>query len=188
MSRRSTKPEPGIMIFMGIIMIIMALIFFVTGSNAQKMHKRCTQSTNGTVQTVTRQMKTSQSGKYSRSTYYVYLTAYTFDVNGKAYSGSSTLSSGEKVDIGTSIKVYYNPSAPSDEHYTTYDDSGKGSMICSVLLTLFGVVFIVIGIRNTASRKGMKSVPEMAACAVITSINGQKYNYGQYDDHNDFYR
>ncbi|SEK44659.1 DUF3592 domain-containing protein [Ruminococcus albus] len=183
MARRNTQSSPGFMIFIGIVMVVMSMVIFTTGNNTKKMHKRCTQSTNnGIVQSVTKQRRTRKTGKHSRTTYYVYPTSYTFDVEGKAYSGSSTLSSGQRVDVGTRITVYYNPSNPAADHYTRYDDTGTGGMVASVFVGLIGVILFVSGIKTKASRRNIGGVRGMAAGAVLSGMNGNNnYNYNTYN-------
>ena len=185
MARRNTKTSPGFNIFIGIVMILAALILFVTGSNTKKMHKRCTQSTNGIVQSVRQERRTRKSGK-RRTTYYVYVTGYEFEVDNQPIHGSSTLQSGQRLSEGASLLVYYNPSKPNIEHYTRYDDSGTGSVVCSIFIGLMGVLFFVSGVKTKAARKNIVGVREMAAGTVLSGMNGN-YNYNNYNNNYNTY-
>ena len=184
MARRNTQASPGFMIFIGIVMVVMSMVIFTTGNNTKKMHKRCTQSTNGIVQSVTRQRRTRKSGKHRRTTYYVYLTGYEFEVNSKPIHGSSTLQSGERLSEGANLTVYYNPSDPDNDHYTRYDDTGTGGMVASVFVGLTGVILFVSGIKTKASRRSMGGVRGMAAGAVLSGMNGNNNYNSNYNNYN----
>ena len=169
--RRNTKSSPGFTIFFGLIWVIVAIVIFSVSNKTNNMRKRCTQSTTGVVQSVRSERRTRKSGKHHRTTYYVYVTGYEFEANGKEYSGSSTLSASERLDTGATLKVTYNPSNPAKDHYSNYDNSGTGGMVVSGFLGVIGIIVVISGFAQKA-RQGGSGFSRAAArdCAILGEL------------------
>lgn len=184
MSRRSSREmSPGAAIFFGIVMVVIAVVMFRIGSTTKNMHKRCTQATNGVVQSVREERRTRKSGKHSRRvTYYVYVTQYEFDVDGKEYTGKSTLSSSERLSVGATLNVHYNSADPAKDHYTDYDDNGTGGIFFAVFMGLFGLVFTSAGIKKKLT--GGVGVRQAVVGAALASSNNNNFSNSYNNNYN----
>ena len=193
MSRRSSREmSPGAAIFFGIVMVVIAVVMFRIGSTTKNMHKRCTQATNGVVQSVREERRTRKSGKHSRTrksgkhsrrvTYYVYVTQYEFDVDGKEYTGKSTLSSSERLSVGATLNVHYNSADPAKDHYTDYDDNGTGGIFFAVFMGLFGLVFTSAGIKKKLT--GGVGVRQAVVGAALASSNNNNFSNSYNNNYN----
>ena len=180
--RRNTKSSPGLAIFMGIIFVFFAVVIFSMGTKTNNMRKRCTKSTTGIVQSVRQERRTRKKGKHRRETYYVYVTGYEFDVDGKEYHGSSTLNS--RISEGATLTISYNPSKPAEEHYSNYDSSGAGGIAASVVFGALGIIVFITGIKEKA-RQGGSGFSRVAAAGTGVVLNGlnnnNNYNYNNYN-------
>ena len=181
--RRNTKSSPGFMIFFGLIWVIIALVMFYTSSVTKNMHERCTESTTGVVQSVSSERRTRKSGKHRRVTYYVYRTNYAFDADNKTVYGTSTLSASERLETGSTLAVKYNPSNPEKEHYTRYDENGKGGMIVSGFFGVIGLIVVISGISQKAKSGGSGFSRAAAGTGVLLNgmNNNSNYNYNTYN-------
>lgn len=178
--RNSRQASPGMTIVIGIIMIVISVAMFTIGNSVNNMRKRCTESTKGVVQTVREERRTKKSGKHRRVTYYVYVTGYEFDVNGSTYSGSSTLSQSDRLNVGATLTVHYNSDKPAEEHYSQYDSSGTGGIFFSVFMALFGLVFTGSGIKRKLS--GGMGVRQAIVGAAMSGGFNNNNNYNSYNN------
>jgi hypothetical protein len=181
--RRNTKSSPGLAIFMGIIFVFFAVVIFSMGTQTNNMRKRCTKSTTGIVQSVRQERRTRKRGKHRRETYYVYVTGYEFEADGKEYSGSSTLNS--RISEGAAIKVNYNPSKPAEEHYSNYDSSGNAGIAASVVFGMIGIIAVIAGFKEKARQGTLRGMAAAGTGVVLNGFNGMNnnnnYNYNNYN-------
>lgn len=188
--RRNRQASPAALIFCSIVMVIMAVVIFRVGSAQKKETARCTGTATGTVTSVREERRTKKSGKHSRTTYYVYITDYTFDVNGTEYTGFSTLSASERHNVGDTITVKYNPDKPSEEHRTPYDASGAGSEAAAIFVGIFGVIFFFAGIKAKADKArgiGVGAQPISMRQAAVGAILGAAERSNNNNSYNNNY-
>ena len=183
--RRNTKSSPGFTIFFGLIWVVVAIVMFSVGTGKNNMRKRCTESTTGVVQSVRMERRSRKSGKHSRTTYYVYVTGYEFEADGKEYSGSSTLSESQRLEIGSTLRVSYNPSNPEKDHFSNYDNSGTGGIAVAIFLGVIGIIVVISGFREKA-RLGGSGFSRAAASGTGVVLNGMNnnnnYDYNNYNN------
>ena len=149
-ARTNMVPSYKTLFFWGLILMLTATVIFFFGIYTNNMRERCTESTTGVVKSVKKLRVTKKTGTHRTETNYWYKTTYEFKVDGKVYSGRSTLDEKRRLYEGSSLSVNYNPSKPGKEHYTPLDADCTGKFAVSVFFGVIGIIILAAGIKDKA--------------------------------------
>ena len=152
-SRSNNDPRTvALMLFtIGGVLLFGAIRAWFTVNSFKNIEKRCTESTTGIVTNVTKEQRTRRRKKRT-TTYYVYITKYVYNAQGKNRSNTSTLSTSEQLAEGSNIEVFFDPDDP-DVSYTAYDDPGTSTLVGVIVTAAIGIVLVAAG---AAVRKKLK--------------------------------
>lgn len=121
-------------ILIGAGFIGVGLLLIVLGV---RKNKRCSGRTVGRITGVHEDVTTDDEGYHS----YSYSPEFEYEVNGSVYRGSGgrAYSKRNKIQIGGSIDIYYNPDKP-EEHYSK--GGGKILPVLGIAVMFLGVIYI----------------------------------------------
>ena len=188
--RLRRRSSPLSMILFGAVFIIVGLVSFFSVSQQKKRQSKCTSVTSAVVTNVREQRRSRKSGKHRRY-YYVYVTKYAFEVNDASYDGSTTFSASDRLDVGNTITVKYDPADPNN-NFTSNDRVGSSATVIP-LLTFggFGMLFMFAGIRQRGREQNgtdLRMTPFGAAVGFNSyDNNGYNNDYNSYNNNNGNY-
>ena len=187
---RSGRNHPVLTIIFGLIFAVVAAAGILSARAEKKMQERCTSSASAVVTSVSSERRSRKSGKH-RTYYYVYVTSYVFEANDSEYSGKTTLSSGERREVGDTMGVYYNPAKPT-EHFTENERVTAFSVVMPALFCVFGFIVVIsaLSVFRKARNNNMTVRDAMLGSAVAGSSNNFNNNYnnnfGSYNSANNY--
>lgn len=185
---RRTKSSPMLNTVIGIVVLIIGLFTIGKTVSTKKVMEKCTSTVQGEVTSVSRVRHSKKSGK-RRRTYYTYTTYYSYEVDGKRYTGSVSLGESNRLSEGSSINVSYEPAHP-DNNCTSYARSqNTNGYVSGGFMILLGVVFTGSGIKskrrgNTLNDTARAAIP--FAAGMDNNYNSNFNNYNNNYNSNNF--